>query len=162
VSQRSPSSEPMFNVPPAALANGGRARARPRGAAAAFAHLISYRGADDRRLRGDFRHDGCGDALVFQQGGALAVWRRQSDGKSYRVPASPLFATLREPRFLIFLAVWIGLNALFGLGTLPIAEEGQQVAWQAHIGGFLAGLVLFNAFDPAVPQEEGDAGPRES
>jgi hypothetical protein len=35
----------MFNVPPAALANGGRARARPRGAAAAFAHLISYRGA---------------------------------------------------------------------------------------------------------------------
>jgi hypothetical protein len=110
VSQRSPSSEPMFNVPPAALANGGRARARPRGAAAAFAHLISYRGADDRRLRGDFRHDGCGDALVFQQGGPLAVWRRQSDGKSYRVPASPLSATLREPQFLIFLAVWIGLN----------------------------------------------------
>ncbi len=29
---------------------------------------------------------------------------------------------------------------------VQIAEEGQQLAWQAHIGGFLAGLVLFNAF----------------
>ena len=134
-------------------------------AAGAFAHLISYRGAMVPMIGASAAISGMMAAamrFVFQQGGPLAVWRRQSDGKSYRVPASPLFATLREPRFLIFLAVWIGLNALFGLGTLPIAEEGQQVAWQAHIGGFLAGLVLFNAFDPAVPQEEGDAGPRES
>ena len=49
---------------------------------------------------------------------------------------------------------------LFGLGSIPIGGgAGQEVAWQAHIGGFLAGLVLFNAFDPAVPQEEGDPGP---
>ena len=45
-------------------------------------------------------------------------------------------ATLRDPRFLIFLGVWLGINMLFGLGTLPIAGEGQDVAWQAHIGGF--------------------------
>jgi len=134
-------------------------------AAGAFAHLISYRGAMVPMIGASAAISGMMAAamrFVFQQGGPLAVWRRQSDGKSYRVPASPLFATLREPRFLIFLAVWIGLNALFGLGTLPIAEEGQQVAWQAHIGGFLAGLVLFNAFDPAVPQEEGDVGPGDS
>ncbi len=83
---------------------------RRRGRFRASDQLSRRDGADDRRLRGDFRHDGCGDALVFQQGGPLAVWRRQSDGKSYRVPASPLSATLREPQFLIFLAVWIGLN----------------------------------------------------
>jgi len=133
-------------------------------AAGAFAHLISYRGAMVPMIGASAAISGMMAAamrFVFQQGGPLAVWRRQSDGKSYRVPASPLFATLREPRFLIFLAVWIGLNALFGLGTLPIAEEGQQVAWQAHIGGFLAGLVLFNAFDPAASQEESDAGSRE-
>ena len=50
------------------------------------------------------------------------------------------------------------LNALFGLGTLPIAGEGQEIAWQAHIGGFVAGLHLFNAFDPAMPRSEFDAG----
>jgi hypothetical protein len=76
--------------------------------------------------------------FVFQQGGPLAVRRRQGDGKSYRVPAAPLSVTLRDPRFLIFFAVWVGLNALFGLGTLPIAGEGQEIAWQAHIGGFFA------------------------
>ena len=49
-------------------------------------------------------------------------------------------ATLRNPRFLIFLGVWIGLNALFGFGSMPIGEgAGQEVAWQAHIGGFIAG-----------------------
>jgi membrane associated rhomboid family serine protease len=128
-------------------------------AAGAFAHLISY-------PHGMVPMIGASAAIsstmaaamrfVFQQGGPLAVWRRQSDGKSYRVPASSLPAT----RFLTFLAVWIGLNALFGLGTLPIAGEGQQVAWQAHIGGFLAGLVLFSAFDPPAPHEEVEAEPR--
>ena len=131
-------------------------------AAGAFAHLISYRGAMVPMIGASAAISGTMAAamrFVFQQGGPLAVWRRQSDGKSYRVPASPLFATLREPRFLIFLAVWVGLNALFGMGTLPIGEEGQQIAWQAHIGGFLAGLVLFDAFDPAVPRGEVDAAP---
>jgi membrane associated rhomboid family serine protease len=53
---------------------------------------------------------------------------------------------------------WVGLNALFGLGALPIVGEGQEIAWQAHIGGFVAGLLLFNAFDPAMPRSEFDAG----
>jgi membrane associated rhomboid family serine protease len=50
------------------------------------------------------------------------------------------------------------LNALFGLGTLPIAGEGQEIAWQAHIGGFVAGLLLFKTFDPAMPRSEFDTG----
>jgi membrane associated rhomboid family serine protease len=68
--------------------------------------------------------------------------------------------TLTDVRFLMFLAVWLGLNMLFGLGTVSIGgEDGQAIAWQAHIGGFFAGLVLFNAFDPAVPQAEPDTEP---
>ena len=55
----------------------------------------------------------------------------------------------------MFLVVWLGLNMLFGLGTVSIGgEDGQAIAWQAHIGGFFAGLLLFNAFDPVVPQAE--------
>jgi membrane associated rhomboid family serine protease len=54
---------------------------------------------------------------------------------------------------LMFLVVWLGLNGLFGLGTVSIGTAADQaVAWQAHVGGFFAGLVLFSAFDPATPR----------
>jgi len=35
------------------------------------------------------------------------------------------------------------------LGTYPelIGAEGTQIAWQAHVGGFLAGLLLVKVFD---------------
>jgi membrane associated rhomboid family serine protease len=78
----------------------------------------------------------------------------------YRVPAAPLAATLRDPRFLLFVAVWLGLNALFGLGAISFGTEaGQEIAWQAHMGGFFAGLFLFNAFDPVVSHAEFDTEP---
>ena len=50
----------------------------------------------------------------------------------------------------------MGLNALFGLGSVSIGEEGQEIAWQAHIGGFVAGLLLFNVFDPVAPRTKLD------
>ena len=37
------------------------------------------------------------------------------------------------------------------LGERKIGADGASVAWQAHIGGFLAGLMLFSLFDP-VPR----------
>ena len=58
---------------------------------------------------------------------------------------------LRNPRVLGFLAVWFGVNIIFGIGSIAIGADGASVAWQAHIGGFLAGLVLFSLFDP-VPR----------
>jgi membrane associated rhomboid family serine protease len=61
---------------------------------------------------------------------------------------------------LLFLATWIGLNALVGFGTISFgAEAGQQIAWQAHVGGFFAGLVLFAAFDPVRRPVESSAEP---
>ena len=68
-----------------------------------------------------------------------------------RVPAAPLLVALRNPRVLTFLVVWFGLNLLFGLGSLSLVAEDQTVAWEAHVGGFLAGLLLFSAFDPVEP-----------
>ena len=95
--------------------------------------------------------------FVFQQGGMLGL---SGEADAHRVPARPLIATLTDVRFLMFLVVWLGLNMLFGLGTVSIGgEDGQAIAWQAHIGGFFAGLILFNAFDPAVPQVEPDTEP---
>jgi membrane associated rhomboid family serine protease len=50
-----------------------------------------------------------------------------------------------------FLAVWFALNVVFGAGGIGVESEGASVAWQAHIGGFFAGLLLFALFDP-VPR----------
>ncbi len=99
--------------------------------------------------------------FIFQQGGPLETWRDGAgEGEAYKVPAVPLLATFRDPRFLLFLGVWMGLNALFGIGVVSFGgEPGQQIAWQAHIGGFLAGLLLFTAFDPAAPRGELDTEP---
>jgi membrane associated rhomboid family serine protease len=131
-------------------------------AAGAFAHLISHPGAAVPMIGASAAISGAMAAamrFVFQAGGPLGAWR-EGETEAYRVPAAPLSTTLRDPRFLLFLVVWIGLNALFGLGTVSFGgEQGQEIAWQAHIGGFFAGLLLFDAFDPVIPAREFDADP---
>jgi membrane associated rhomboid family serine protease len=97
--------------------------------------------------------------FVFQSGGPLAMFRHNDDA-AYRVPAASLAVALRDPRIIIFLVAWFGLNLLFGIGAPSLPGIEQSVAWQAHIGGFIAGLILFALFDPVPPHAETDpAGP---
>jgi len=92
--------------------------------------------------------------FALQRGGPLDLLRGGHD-ESYRVPALPLLAALRDTRIVVFVGAWFALNILFGVGTLAMPGMEQAVAWQAHIGGFLAGLVLFALFDPIrAPQPE--------
>jgi membrane associated rhomboid family serine protease len=125
----------------------------------ALAHLVGHLGAMVPMIGASAAISGAMAAamrFIFQADGPLAHWRERSDA-AYRVPAASLAMTLRDPRFLLFLVVWLGLNALFGLGTISFGvEAGQEIAWQAHIGGFFAGLLLFSAFDPVVPGAELD------
>jgi membrane associated rhomboid family serine protease len=130
--------------------------------AGAFAHLITHLGAMVPMIGASAAISGAMAAalrFVFQNGGPLGLWRGEANNAAYRVPASSLAATLRDPRFLIFLGTWMGLNLLVGLGTVSIGEEGQEIAWQAHIGGFVAGLLLFDAFDPLIPQHAIESEP---
>lgn len=47
----------------------------------------------------------------------------------------------------LFLVVWFGANFL--LGIFPeAAGSSEPIAWEAHIGGFLFGLLSFGAFEP--------------
>ena len=92
--------------------------------------------------------------FAFRSGVPLGLWRDR-DAAS-RVPAASLAASLRDPRVLAFLAVWFGANLLFGVFSIGASGEAQSIAWQAHIGGFLAGLFAFAAFDP-VPASRGPA-----
>jgi membrane associated rhomboid family serine protease len=98
--------------------------------------------------------------FAFQRGGPLATWR-DSESRDNHVPAAPLATALRDPRVLAFLGVWFGLNILFGLGSITLTGGEQSFAWEAHIGGFLAGLLLFAAFDPH-PTQIGERGDGES
>jgi membrane associated rhomboid family serine protease len=125
----------------------------------ALTHLVSHLGEMEPMIGASAAISGAMAAalrFVFQPGGPVAHWRERSE-EAYRVPAASLAATLRDPRFLLFLGVWLGLNALFGLGTISFGTEaGQTIAWQAHVGGFFGGLLLFDVFDPAVPRAELD------
>ncbi len=93
--------------------------------------------------------------FAFQRGGPLGLLRGDGD-EAYRVPAIPLTRVLSDTRVLIFLAAWFGINLLFGLSSLTIGGADEPIAWQAHIGGFLAGLLLFSWFDPALEYRQPD------
>ena len=55
------------------------------------------------------------------------------------MPALSLSRALRDARVLGFLAVWFGVNIVFGMGSIAIGSDGASVAWQAHLGGFWPG-----------------------
>ncbi|MCD2175280.1 rhomboid family intramembrane serine protease [Rhizobium sp. C4] len=56
--------------------------------------------------------------------------------------------TLKSREVLLFIAFWLIANVvLAGLGV-GVPGQAQAIAWQAHLGGFLAGFLLFPLFDP--------------
>lgn len=131
-------------------------------AAGALAQLVSGPGAMEPMIGASAAIAGAMAAalrFIFQARGPVDTFRDGvGSGAAYRVPAMPLLATFRDPRFLLFLAVWMGLNAVFGLGAVSFGTQpGQIIAWQAHIGGFAAGLLLFSAFDPVLPRSGSDS-----
>ena len=68
-------------------------------------------------------------------------------------PAPRVFTDSRAITFLIF---WFVTNFIFGIVSGPGNLGGGVIAWQAHIGGFLFGLLAFTLFDPpyAAPHNE--------
>jgi membrane associated rhomboid family serine protease len=126
-------------------------------AAGAFLHLLTHFGDPDPMIGASAAISGCMAAaarFVFQPGGPLEAWR-EADLQAYNVPAASLGASFRDYRIITFLAVWFGLNVLFG-GSGAIIGEALPVAWQAHIGGFVAGLLAFSAFDPIRNMRQSD------
>ena len=53
----------------------------------------------------------------------------------------------RNQGALIFIAIWLGGNLVFGLAASHALDASGEIAWQAHMGGFLTGLFLFGLFD---------------
>jgi membrane associated rhomboid family serine protease len=127
-------------------------------AAGALAHLVTHEHAVAPMIGASASVSGTMAAAIrfaFVQGSFLSFSRGDADAAA-RVPALSLTRALRNPRVLGFLGVWFSVNIIFGVGSIAIGADGGSVAWQAHIGGFLAGLMLFSLFDP-VPRAADDA-----
>ena len=58
-------------------------------------------------------------------------------------PLAPIFS----PRILVWSALWTAVNAVAGLTGLGTGGQVELVAWQAHLGGYAAGLLLAGPFD---------------
>lgn len=68
-----------------------------------------------------------------------------------RTPLMSLRETLRDRRLLMMIWGWTVLNVLLAQGAAGLMEAAG-IAWEAHLGGFYAGLLLYGAFDrPAAP-----------
>jgi membrane associated rhomboid family serine protease len=42
--------------------------------------------------------------------------------------------------------IWLAINLVFGFGLGDMFQSGE-IAWEAHIGGFLVGFLFFSWFD---------------
>jgi membrane associated rhomboid family serine protease len=73
--------------------------------------------------------------------------RRLSEAPA-SVPLKPLSVALRDRRLQIVTASFVVMNiaAMVGFGDI---NATNAIAWEAHIGGYIAGLCLFGLFDIA-------------
>jgi membrane associated rhomboid family serine protease len=116
------------------------------GIAGAFTHLLFHFGDMTPVI-------GASAAISGQMAGALRFFFNAKPLPGERAPdyggapTMSLAETLSDKRMLAILAVWIAMNAYFGISAVQIGGQEGDIAWEAHIGGFLCGLFIFGAFD---------------
>lgn len=71
-------------------------------------------------------------------------------GASFAGPPLTVRESLSSRSVLIFLAVWMAINLFTGLASGVPGVSGQ-IAWEAHVGGFLAGFLTIALFLPPRP-----------
>lgn len=84
-------------------------------------------------------------AAIRMMPGRIAPWMVGAN----EVPLQPLFS---RP-ILMFSAVYTGINLLLAL--VNFGPGAGPIAWQAHLGGYVAGLVLCGFFDLLRPRSVG-------
>lgn len=73
------------------------------------------------------------------------VDRRRGKG-AFEGPVRSMAMVFQSRTTVTFLAVWFAVNLVMGLGIGAPDMDGS-IAWEAHIGGFLAGFLLIRLFD---------------
>ena len=122
--------------------------------AGAALHFAAYPLAPEPVIGASAIVSGCMGAamrFVFAPGAPLGDSNGlvfMSRNAAYHLPAPSLRAVLASSRAMTFFIVWFFLNLVFGLGSTVFGLGDAPIAWEAHIGGFLAGFLLFPLFDP--------------
>ncbi len=128
--------------------------------AGAFAHFLAHMADLQPVVGASAVVSGAMAAVVrfaFQPGaplGAALGFAGRGD-HTYRLPALPLGEILSNRNAISFLGIWFLANFLFGVFPQTIGITDASIAWEAHIGGFLAGLLAFTWFDPPPAPEQG-------
>ena len=112
------------------------------GAAAALTHLMLNWGGVDPVV-------GASGAIS----GLMAAGLRLLPGMfPWATPGETRMAPLLSRPILTFSVSWVVLNIAVGMvGAGFLGSEGA-IAWQAHLGGYLAGLLLSGPFDALRPR----------
>ncbi|PIT70984.1 rhomboid family intramembrane serine protease [Bartonella tribocorum] len=65
-------------------------------------------------------------------------------------PFGPLLSikkALCSKSVLIYISVWLAADFIIGISSVFFEENGISIAWEAHIGGFVAGVLFVGFFD---------------
>lgn len=54
---------------------------------------------------------------------------------------------LKDRKFINFFAIWMVINLVFGTVLSSVLSDSGNIAWEAHIGGFLTGIFTFSFLD---------------
>jgi membrane associated rhomboid family serine protease len=57
-------------------------------------------------------------------------------------PLAPIFS----PRIVVWTLIWVAINIFAGVTGLGTGPQVRLIAWQAHLGGYFAGLFLAGPF----------------
>jgi membrane associated rhomboid family serine protease len=125
------------------------------GVAAAYAHILVNPASFIPTV-------GASGAISGILGGYLILWPAATIVSL--VPLGFFFFSIRTPAW-ISLGLWFALQLLGGAAGLGRIGEGGGVAYLAHIGGFVAGMLLIVPFggrrkEPRVVDAAGDGGRR--
>lgn len=96
---------------------------------------------------------GASGAISGLMGGSMRFLFTAVDGRGLAAlredprsaPLMPLAQALTDKRVVLVTVVFVAANILAVLGLGSMGESG--IAWEAHIGGYFAGLLAFGFFD---------------
>lgn len=63
---------------------------------------------------------------------------------------------LTSPPVVSFSLIWLVSNFVLGVWGVGTTDPSQSIAWEAHMGGFVAGLLLLPLFDWRKPARSRD------
>jgi len=92
---------------------------------------------------------GASGAISGLMGAGLRLLPTQAP---WAVPGEDRLAPVFSRQIVIFTVIWMAINLAAGLTGFGLGGETGLIAWQAHMGGYLAGLLLAGPFDRFRPR----------